>query len=145
MAALAEEITTPGEGQVRGLVTAAGNPVLSTPNGTNLEKALGTLDFMVSIDFYLNETTRHAHLILPPTAALEHDHYDLVFNLLAVRNVAKYSPKVFAAGEGARDDWQIYHELERRIYLGRGKTGGGKVTLRGRIERAILGRLGPAG
>jgi len=144
VAALAEEITTPGEGQVRGLVTAAGNPVLSTPNGTNLEAALGQLDFMVSIDFYLNETTRHAHLILPPTAALEHDHYDLVFNLLAVRNVAKYSAKVFEAGEGTREDWQIYHALERRIYLGRGKTGGGKTTLRGRIERAILGRLGPA-
>src|SRR5262249_17595458 len=82
VAALAEEIDPPGQGQIRGLVTIAGNPVLSTPNGARLDRALAQLEFMVSIDFYRNETTRHAHLILPPTAALEHDHYDLVFHQL---------------------------------------------------------------
>ena len=100
-AVLAEEIETPGEGQIRALVTCAGNPVLSTPNGARLDRALAALDFMVAIDLYLNETTRHAHLILPPTFALEREHYDLVFHALAVRNTAKYSPPLFPAPRGA--------------------------------------------
>ncbi|WP_303757484.1 molybdopterin-dependent oxidoreductase, partial [Enterobacter hormaechei] len=76
---LAEEILGEGEGQVRALVTVAGNPVLSTPNGRRLEQALDGLEFMLSIDLYINETTRYADLILPPTAPLEHDHYDTTF------------------------------------------------------------------
>jgi len=115
VAGLAEEILTKGEGQVRALLTIAGNPVLSTPNGMQLERALESLDFMVAVDFYLNETTRHAHIILPPTSALEHDHYDLVFNLLAVRNVARYSPALFDPAPDARHDWQILAELHRRL------------------------------
>lgn len=111
VAALAEEILTPGEGQVRALVTVAGNPVLSTPNGRKLDEALAKLDFMISIDFYINETTRHAHVILPSTAPLEHDHYDMVFNLLAVRNTAKYSPAVLPRPEGALHDWEIMSRL----------------------------------
>ena len=77
---LAEECLTPGEGQIKALFTCAGNPVLSTPNGRQLDRALAGLDFMVSLDPYLNETTRHADIILPPTAPLEHDHYDLAFH-----------------------------------------------------------------
>jgi len=115
VAALAEEILTEGDGQIRALLTIAGNPVLSTPNGMQLERALESLDFMVAVDFYLNETTRHAHIILPPTSALEHDHYDLVFNLLAVRNVARYSPALFDPSPDARHDWQILAELHRRL------------------------------
>jgi anaerobic selenocysteine-containing dehydrogenase len=115
VAALAEEILTEGEGQVRALLTIAGNPVLSTPNGVRLDRALESLDFMAAIDFYLNETTRHANIILPPTSALEHDHYDLVFNLLAVRNVARYSPALFDPAPGARHDWQILAGLHRRL------------------------------
>jgi anaerobic selenocysteine-containing dehydrogenase len=115
VAALAEEILTEGEGRVRALLTVAGNPVLSTPNGVQLESALESLDFMAAVDFYLNETTRHAHIILPPTSALEHDHYDLVFNLLAVRNVAKYSPALFDPAPDARHDWEILAELHRRL------------------------------
>jgi anaerobic selenocysteine-containing dehydrogenase len=140
-AALAEEIETPGPGQVRALVTSAGNPVLSTPNGGRLEQALGRLDFMMAIDFYLNETTRHAHLILPPTGALEHDHYDLVFHALAVRNTAKFSPPLFAPAEGARHDWQIFLELARRI----DRAKGGRNGLGARLTRAAVGRLGPRG
>lgn len=108
---LAEEMLTPGEGQVRGLVTVAGNPVLSTPNGRQLERALAQLEFMVSIDFYINETTRHAHLILPPTCGVEHDHYDLVFHHLAVRNTARYSAPVVPPADGTRHDWQIFNGL----------------------------------
>ncbi len=115
VAVLAEEILTGGEGQIRALLTIAGNPVLSTPNGVQLERALESLDFMVAVDFYLNETTRHAHIILPPTSALEHDHYDLVFNLLAVRNVARYSAALFDPSPDARHDWQILAELHRRL------------------------------
>ena len=113
--ALAEEIMTPGEGQVRALVTIAGNPVLSTPNGTKLDEALSQLELMVSIDMYINETTRHADVILPCTAPLEHDHYDMVFNLFAVRNTAKYSPAVFPRPEGALHDWEIMARLAEEL------------------------------
>lgn len=94
VATLPDEIETPGEGQVRALITVAGNPVLSNPDSARLDAALGTLDFMVSVDPYLNETTRHADVILPPPGPLEKSHYDLAFYSLAVRNVANWSPAV---------------------------------------------------
>jgi len=115
VAALAEEILTPGEGQIRALVTAAGNPVISTPNGRQLERALESLDFMVSVDFYLNETTRHAHLILPPTSALERDHFDLIFHVLAIRNTVKYSKPLFDKPRGALHDFEIFDRLGARL------------------------------
>jgi len=115
VSALAEEISTEGEGQIRALVTSCGNPVLSTPNGGQLEKALEQLDFMVSVDIYLNETTRHAHIILPPATGLETAHYDLTFHLLAIRNTAKYSPPLFQKSENARYDYEIFQELTHRL------------------------------
>lgn len=115
VATLAEEIETPGPGQIRALVTSAGNPVLSTPNGRRLETALASLEFMASVDFYINETTRHAQLILPPTFALERDHYDLVFHALAIRNTAKYARPLFEPAAGALHDWQIFDGLRRRM------------------------------
>ncbi|MFZ2509331.1 MAG: molybdopterin-dependent oxidoreductase, partial [Steroidobacteraceae bacterium] len=115
VAALAEEMDTPGQGQVRALVTSAGNPVLSTPNGARLERALGNLDFMASVDFYINETTRHASIILPPTFALERDHYDLVFHMLAIRNTVKYSLPLFDPAPDARHDWQILEGIAARL------------------------------
>lgn len=121
MTALAEEIETPGNGedkvQIRALITSAGNPVLSAPGGPRLEKAFQTLDFMVSIDPYINETTRLANVILPPTFVLERSHYDLALNAFAVRNVAKYSPATFERGPDARHDWEICLALWRRIGL----------------------------
>ncbi len=111
--ALAEEILTQGEGQVRALITAAGNPVLSTPNGRQLEQALDGLEFMLSIDLYINETTRYADLILPPTAPLEHDHYDSTFNLLAVRNVTRFNQPLLDKPEGALHDWEIFIGLAK--------------------------------
>ena len=89
---LAEEIDTPGEGQVRALITSAGNPLISTPNSARLGRAVEGLDFMVSIDIYLNETTRHADVILPAPSPLEKAHYDIALYQLAARNVANYSP-----------------------------------------------------
>ncbi len=113
--ALAEEIMVPGEGQIRTLFTGAGNPVLSTPNGKQLDEALPRLDFMVSLDPYINETTRHANIILPPTSPLEHDHYDLSFHVLAMRNTSRYNPPVFEKPEDSLHDWEIFSELGRRL------------------------------
>ena len=115
VAALAEEILTEGDDQVKAFVTLAGNPVLSTPNGRELDHALASLEFMVSIDCYINETTRHAHIILPPTSPLERGHYDLAFHLLAVRNTAKFSPPLFERSAETRHDWEILLELESRM------------------------------
>jgi anaerobic selenocysteine-containing dehydrogenase len=115
VATLAEEIDTPGKGQIRALITSAGNPVLSTPNGARLERALGGLEFMASVDFYINETTRHANIILPPTFALERDHYDLVFHLLAIRNTVKYSLPLFEPPPDTRHDWQILQGIAARL------------------------------
>lgn len=113
--AMAEEMLTPGEGQIKGFICFAGNPVLSNPNGTQLDQALEQLDFMVSVDFYLNETSRHADLILPPTGPLEHEQFDLVFNLLAVRNVAKFSGPLFEHTEGTLGDFDIVQGLISRM------------------------------
>ena len=112
---MAEEMLTPGEGQIKGLVTFAGNPVLSTPNSKRLEEALPKLDFMLSIDIYLNETTRHADIILPPPSHLEIDHYDLIFNHFATSNNAKFSPRLFAPKDGQLYDWEIAKELTKRF------------------------------
>jgi anaerobic selenocysteine-containing dehydrogenase len=115
VAALAEEIWMPGPGQIRALITHAGNPVLSTPNGKQVEQALASLEFMVAIDIYLNETTRHANIILPPTGPLEHGHYDIALNAVAVRNITRYSPPLFDAPPDSRHDWQILLELLVRL------------------------------
>ena len=115
VAALAEEMLTPGDGQIKALVTAAGNPVLSTPNGRQLDRALAQLEFMVSIDIYINETTRHAHYILPPTFGLERDHYDLIFHTLAIRNTTKYSSALLEPVGDTMHDWQIFDQLVRHI------------------------------
>lgn len=114
-ACMAEEIQTPGEGQIRGMVTIAGNPVLSTPNGRKLDEALGSLKFMVSIDPYLNETTRHADVILPPVSPLEKDHYDIIFHVFAVRNTARYSKPLFEKPSGSKSDWEILSELGKQL------------------------------
>lgn len=113
--AMAEEMLTPGEGQLKGFMNIAGNPVLSTPNGKQLDKALEGVEFMVSIDNYLNETSRHANIILPPVSALERDHYDVTFHGLAVHNTAKYSPALFKTKPGEKGDWQISLELAKRL------------------------------
>ncbi len=121
VAALAEEIETPGDGQIRALITSCGNPVLSTPDGARLARAISALDFFVAIDIYINETTRHADYILPPATGLEVSHYDVIFNLLAIRNTAKYSPPLFEKSPDARFDWEILQELSFRLAGGEGE------------------------
>lgn len=115
VSALAEEMTTPGEGQIKAMVIGAGNPVLTTPNGQQLDAAFENLDFVVAVDFFMTETTRHANIILPPVTALERDHYDIVFHNFAVRNSAKYSPAIFPPEENSKTDWQIYLGLAERL------------------------------
>jgi anaerobic selenocysteine-containing dehydrogenase len=111
VACLAEEIETPGEGQVRALITIAGNPALSAPNSGRLQRVLASLELLVCVDFYVNETSRHADVILPPPSPLERGHYDLAFYLFALRNVANYSPPVFPLAPGQLDEWQILSKL----------------------------------
>lgn len=114
-AELADEMLVEGEGQVRALLVHAGNPVLSTPNGDRLDEALADLDFMVAIDIYITETSRHADVILPPVSALERSHFDHAFHNLAVRNTVRYSPPVFEPPADGMHDWEIVVELARRL------------------------------
>ena len=112
---LAEEILTPGAGQIRAMITIAGNPLVSSANATELEKAFDSLDFYVAFDFYINATTCKADLILPPTSPLEHEHFDIAFLRLAVRNSARFNPTIFEPSEGALHDWEIYNRLSGAI------------------------------
>jgi len=122
VACLAEEILTPGEGQIKAMVIGAGNPVVTTPNAEQLDKAFAQLDFMVAVDFYITETSRHADVILPPVTALERDHYDIVFHNFAVRNFAKYSEAVVDIDKDQLTDWQIYLSLAERLDALNGKS-----------------------
>ena len=111
VATLIDEIATPGDGQVRALITVAGNPVLSTPDGEALDAALADLDLLVCVDPYVTATSRHADVILPPPPALQRPHYDLAFSALAIRNVANYSPPVVAPDPDVPDEWEILLSL----------------------------------
>ncbi len=117
--ALAEEIETPGDGQVKALITIAGNPVLSAPDGARLSEALGRLAFMVSVDPYLNETTRHADVILPPPPPSRAAHFDVALSAAMVRNNARYSPPVLPLPAGRPDECEILSRLAL-IVLGMG-------------------------
>lgn len=109
---LAEEIATPGEGQIRALITVAGNPVLSTPGGHRLDEALPGLDAMISVDLWLNETTRHADVILPGLSPLEQPHHDDLILQFAVNSIANYSAPVFAPEDAERpEEWEILIRL----------------------------------
>ncbi|MDP6942858.1 MAG: molybdopterin-dependent oxidoreductase [Myxococcota bacterium] len=133
---LAEEIETPGEGQLRALVTVAGNPVISTPNGERLAQAIGSLDLVVSLDMYVTATSRHADFILPACPPLERDHFGLAFLALGVRDVVKYAPAVLERAEGSLEDWEILCALSDRLAR---RPGAPSVPMSLRIAR----RLGP--
>ncbi|MFT3927773.1 MAG: molybdopterin-dependent oxidoreductase [Myxococcales bacterium] len=139
---LAEEMETAGPGQVRALVTWAGNPVLSTPNGRRLALALEQLDFMVSIDFYVNETSRFADIILPPASPLADDHVDLFFANFAVRDVLRWTPPAEERAPDERCDWEIVLELCER--MGGGPTGIRAVDLLYRGARKLGYRFHPS-
>ncbi|HEX5614698.1 MAG TPA: molybdopterin oxidoreductase family protein [Acidimicrobiia bacterium] len=109
--ALAEEIETPGEGQVRAMVTIAGNPVVSNPQSERLERAIESLEFMVSVDIYVNETTRHADVILPPEGELARPHYDVGFYSLSIRNIANFSPPIVELEPHEQPEWRTLLHL----------------------------------
>jgi anaerobic selenocysteine-containing dehydrogenase len=146
VACLAEEIETPGNGQVRALITVAGNPVLSTPNGGRLERALASLDFVVSLDIYLNETTRHADVIFPGLSPLEESHYDAAFNQLSCRNTARFSPPVWPPPSDRPPEWQT---LLRLAAIVSGQGAGADVealdamVALGQIQRAVADEHSP--
>lgn len=139
--AIADQIETKGPNQIRAMITVAGNPVISSPNSNRLERALGSLDFMVCIDSYLNETTKHADLILPGSSQLEQAHYDIIFNLISVRNVAKYSPALFEPGKNTKHDWEILLELTHRF----GRGGSILESTKEFAQYHAMKRLGPDG
>jgi anaerobic selenocysteine-containing dehydrogenase len=143
VATLADEMLTPGDGQVRGLLTIAGNPALSTPDGKRLGEAMSGLQFMVSVDIHLNETTRHADVILPPTTLLERDHYDLIFHALAVRNTARFTPAVLPKPDGARHDWEVFRDLALGLTRRRERRAGKGAGLLGRLRREARLRTSP--
>ena len=117
-AALAEEILTEGDGRIRALITIAGNPVLSAPNGGLMDQALEKLDFMVAMDWYITESSRHANIILPPTGPLEHANFATMINLAGTRNFAAYTRPVFPPRPDTRHNWQILSELTARFLPG---------------------------
>jgi anaerobic selenocysteine-containing dehydrogenase len=157
VACLAEEILAPGPGQLRALFTVGGNPARSTPQSEQLERALGSLDLMVSVDPALNETTRHAHVILPPPGPLARSHYDLAFYALSVRNVANWSPPLYdpqgpeeteilarlaliAMGMGADADPTVVYDLVLDTLL-RDAVGKGGPEMEGRDPADLRAQL----
>jgi anaerobic selenocysteine-containing dehydrogenase len=132
MSCLAEEIQTPGQGQVKALITVSSNPALSSPNGERLAAAMEQLEFMVSLDIYLNETSRHADVVLPGTSPLEDSHYDVAFAQLSYRNHARYSHPVFQPEAGHPEEWQV---LLRLIGIVQGKGAAADID---RIDDELL-------
>lgn len=126
---MAEEL----EGQVRALLITAHNPVLTAPNGPRLEKVLEKLELMVAVDLYVNETTRHAHYLLPSTTTLEHDHYDIALHAVGIRNTARWNAPLFEPPPGALHDWQIFLRLIAELQGG----------VAGKVVRAVGERLPP--
>jgi anaerobic selenocysteine-containing dehydrogenase len=135
---LADEIETPGEGQVRALVTFAGNPVASVPNSGRLDRAIAGLEFMVSVDPYVNETTRHADVILPPPPPSQQGHFDLSFYNFSVRNVANFSPPSQALGPGLLDESEILLRLTA-IAAGLGADADIEALTESEMQRALAG------
>jgi anaerobic selenocysteine-containing dehydrogenase len=111
LSCMAEEIATPGEGQIKALITIAGNPVISAPDAAKLDDALPLLECMISVDNYLNETTRHAHVILPGLSPLEQPHFDDLISMWQVRSAGNYSAPVFPPAPGRPAEWEILLEL----------------------------------
>jgi anaerobic selenocysteine-containing dehydrogenase len=114
-ALMAEELTWEGEERARALITVAGNPVLSVPNGDRIAEAMKTLDFVVALDIYINETSSLADVILPSTVQIEHSNYDFLFQSTSVRNFARYSPQVLEPEPGARHQWELLLEVAARM------------------------------
>jgi anaerobic selenocysteine-containing dehydrogenase len=145
-ACMAEEIETPGDGRIRAFLTIAGNPALSAPHAARLDRALASLDFMLSVDIYLNETTRHADVILPGLSPLENAHFDIAFAQLAIRNTARFSAPIFPPAEGTPHEWEILLRLAG-ILLGQGAepdiAGLDSLVIRTQVDAAVRSKSSP--
>ncbi|OXR42805.1 Assimilatory nitrate reductase catalytic subunit [Nocardia cerradoensis] len=137
VAALADEILTEGRGQIRAMVTYAGNPVLSTPQRGRLDAALESLDFFVAVDMYVTETTRHADIILPPVSQLEREDVNLLFPVFSVRNNLRYDARVFEPPADGLEDWEIMARLVTEVVPLPARR------LTGRMLNAMFERLSP--
>ncbi len=139
LSALAEEIDTPTEegAPVRAVVAVAANPVLSAPDGDRLDKALASLDFMVSVDPYLNETSRHAHVVLPPPPPAQSPHHDFAFNTLAVRNQVRYTRPAVPLEPGRMAETEI---LARLVLAATGMHGADPAAVDDLVVRQTLGK-----
>ncbi len=135
--AMASEMETPGEGQLRALICVAGNPALSAPNGSRLQRALARLDFLLVVDPYINESGQHAHMVLPPHIGLEREHYPALPMGLAVRNTAKYVPRLVEPPPGTRSDGEIMHALGQALL--------GQTPVLGRAISGLMGKAMPPG
>ena len=133
--AMAEEISTLGDGQIRAMVIIGGNPILSTPNGERLAKSFAELEFMVSVDIYLNETSRFADVILPVPSALQRSHYDLALLTFAVRNVANYSKPVLTRSADEPDEWEVLAKMSSIV------SGLGVETSPSTIDDRVISKL----
>lgn len=133
--AMAEEISTPGDGQVRAMIIVGGNPILSTPNGERLAKSFDDLEFMVSVDIYLNETSKFADVILPVPSPLQRSHYDLALLTFAVRNVANYSKAVLARSANQPDEWEVLAKMSAIV------SGLGIETLPSTIDDRVISKF----
>ena len=144
VATLADEMETGGTGQVRALLTIAGNPALTTPDAGRLESLLARLELMVAVDPYLNATTRHADVILPPPSVLQKAHYDLAFTALSIRNVANFSPPVFERDPGSPSEFEI---LVRLAAIAAGADGDAdalaEAALAAQVEEAVSDPTSP--
>jgi anaerobic selenocysteine-containing dehydrogenase len=134
-ATLVDEIETPGEGQIRALITLAANPVLAAPNGPRLDRALEGLDFMVCVDPYLNETTKHANVILPPPRIMQMPHYDFLLSIVTVRNYARYSPAVLPLDQDQLSEAEIMGRLTLIA------AGAGAAADPAGVDEMIIGQL----
>ncbi|HUM00530.1 MAG TPA: molybdopterin dinucleotide binding domain-containing protein, partial [Mycobacterium sp.] len=112
---MAEEMLTPGDGQVRAMITLMTNPLRSAANSAQIERAFAGLEFFVAVDFYINETTCHAHIILPTPSAAEQANYEIGLYLLSVRNVAKWSWPAVPAPSGTPETWQVLSNISARL------------------------------
>lgn len=138
-ATLADEIETPGEGKIRALVSIASNQVLSTPNGPRLDRAFRELDFMVCVDPYLNETTKHADVILPPPRMMQTAHYDFLLSMVTVRNYARFSSPILPLEPDQRTEAEI---LARLTLIA---AGAGAAADPAGLDETIIGQLLEAG
>jgi anaerobic selenocysteine-containing dehydrogenase len=141
VAGFAQEMETPGPGQIRGLIVFAGNPVLALPNGSRIERAIAGLEFTVAIDVYLNETSRLAHVVLPPSFGLEHDHFPIISQALGVRNAVQYAPEIFTKPPDTRHDWEILLGIAEAVIVRRGFLG----SVFGKAAARVLQRIGAKG